>query len=301
MEAIEKKEFYPPLVVLLFLIVAMIFSGMLSTGLVMIYSHLKGVDLQVILQNLNEDSPFSDRHFTRMVNLISHFMTFTLPVIVVSIFLYQKEWLAKLWLNKKVPFGKVIIGVILILSAFPIVQFTYWLNQQIPLPEWAIAMENSAEGMVKGLLVMDSFGELLFTLFIVAVLPAVGEELVFRGMVQSQIQAMTKNGHLAVWITAICFSAFHLQFVGFLPRMLLGGILGYLFLWSKNLWIPILAHFAVNSFQVIGQYMLSGELEVFETDALPPTNWLLLGMSLSLVVYLAFLFRQISKKKELEA
>jgi len=82
--------------------------------------------------------------------------------------------------------------------------------------------------------------EVVINLLVIAILPALGEELVFRGVIQQKI-AEQISVHGAIWLTAILFSTIHLQFQGFLPRMLLGAVLGYLFFWSKNLWIPIFA------------------------------------------------------------
>jgi len=91
-------------------------------------------------------------------------------------------------------------------------------------------------------------------MLIVAVVPAVGEELLFRGVLQKIMIAWTKNPHFGVWITAFLFSALHLQFFGFFPRMLLGALFGYLFLWSKSLWLPILGHFINNGTVVLASY-----------------------------------------------
>jgi hypothetical protein len=88
----------------------------------------------------------------------------------------------------------------------------------------------------------------------IGILAAVGEELIFRGLLQRLLNGMVKNVHLAVIITAILFSAFHFQFFSFLPRLLLGLILGYLMYYGRSIWYPILAHFANNIMGVIYYY-----------------------------------------------
>ena len=98
----------------------------------------------------------------------------------------------------------------------------------------------------------------------IAILPAIGEELVFRGMLQPELQRATGNIHAAIWISAIMFSAIHLQFFGFVPRMLLGVMFGYLYYWSGNIIIPMLAHFVNNGFSLLMVYLY--QLEIISID-----------------------------------
>jgi membrane protease YdiL (CAAX protease family) len=135
-------------------------------------------------------------------------------------------------------------------------------------------MENSAMGMLRSLLVMKGPEELLFNLLVVAALPAVGEELLFRGLVQRSVERWSGRSHLAVWITAVVFSAVHMQFEGFLPRLLLGAALGYLFLWTRNLWAPIVAHFVFNGAQVVAQYAAGDRIEALRAGEVQDPQWL---------------------------
>jgi len=90
----------------------------------------------------------------------------------------------------------------------------------------------------------------------IALLPAIGEELLFRGVIQRIFIRWTKNSHWGIWIAAILFSALHMQFYGFIPRLLLGALFGYLLVWSGSMWLPIAAHFVNNAVAVIGMYMI---------------------------------------------
>lgn len=262
----EEGNLFPPGMVLILLLITAIFCSLLGNGLVYLISQFKGLDLTSVLAELSEKSPLSTRNFVRWANFISHIFTFTVPAIVVSIFLYRKKWLRFLKLDKSPILSNLLLGSLFIIAAFPIAQFTYWLNQQIPLPEWASQMESSADGMIKGILRMDTPIEFLFTLFIVAVLPAIGEELVFRGVVQQKIEERFKNSVLAIWLSAMIFSAIHFQFEGFFARMVLGAVLGYLFYWTRNLWVPIIAHFVTNGMQVVAQYLSDGSLTEMEIE-----------------------------------
>jgi len=104
-------------------------------------------------------------------------------------------------------------------------------------------------------------------LLIMAILPAIGEEFLFRGFLMRYFSSFVKNIHLNIIIVSIIFSALHLQFYGFLPRMALGILLGYLFYWSGSIWLPIVVHFANNAMTVIVYYLAEvGKINIDAED-----------------------------------
>src|SRR5690606_4911795 len=118
-----------------------------------------------------------------------------------------------------------------------------------------------------------SAGELMFALVIIAILPAVGEEIVFRGLIQNELLRGTRNVHVAIWVAAILFSTIHFQFYGFVPRLLLGALFGYLYYWSGNLMLAILAHFVNNGVSVVALYLYQQGKFAFDIEsqeAAPP-------------------------------
>lgn len=258
---------FPPFIVLMILVAAAMFGSLMGSGLAYLIATIQGQDLVGLIAAAREDMPLGTRNTLRLINLASHLMTFTVSVLIVTVLLYRRDWLRFLKLNRAPQAMLLIISCFFMLSVFPVAQFTYWLNQQIPLPEWADTMERNATGMLEGLMVMDSPWELLFNLLVMAVLPAIGEELMFRGVLQQKLEEQTKNGHLAIWITAIIFSAIHFQFEGFLARMVLGAALGYLFFWTRNLWIPIAAHFLTNALQVFVRYTFAEKMAEMQAQA----------------------------------
>ena len=152
---------------------------------------------------------------------------------------------------------------LLMISSGPLINILAELNLKMEFPEmlhfveeWMKNSERSAERITKAFLEVKSIEELLFNILLIALIPAIGEELLFRGIIQKLCIEGTKSKHLGVWITAILFSAMHMQFFGFLPRMLMGALFGYLFVWTKNLWIPALAHFINNAVAVIISFMI---------------------------------------------
>lgn len=131
---------------------------------------------------------------------------------------------------------------------------------------------------------------MILNVLIIAVIPAIGEELIFRGVFQRIFYDLFKSGHVAVWITAFVFSAIHFQFFGFVPRFILGLVFGYLFLWSGTLWLPVISHFVNNAVPVIGAY-----IQGWDNVSSPPeiTLWkkiieLSLPIIISIIILLLF-------------
>jgi uncharacterized protein len=155
------------------------------------------------------------------------------------------------------PVGQMMWVVVLMVSLIPIVNISMQLNKLVVFPEslqslynWMVQLEKQATDVLQFFFSDTSFLGLVLSLFIIAVIPSIGEELVFRGLLQKIFTQWTKNAHVGIWISAFLFSFIHFQFFGFLPRMLLGAFFGYLFLWSGNLMIPIFAHFVNNAIGV---------------------------------------------------
>jgi membrane protease YdiL (CAAX protease family) len=123
---------------------------------------------------------------------------------------------------------------------------------------------------------------------VVAVLAGVSEELLFRGVLQNIILKTTKNPHLAIWFTAFTFSFIHFQFYGFVPRMLLGALFGYLYFWTKSLWIPMFAHIVNNGFTLIMAYM--NDMKMVKVD-IEDTKSVPLSMALGSLVMTILLLR----------
>ena len=163
---------------------------------------------------------------------------------------------------KGFPLILLLFTILIMVSSGPMLELSAELNKSMKLPdflkgleEWMLSKELEMAEMTKQLLIMNNMGVLAFNILMLAVIPAIGEELIFRGCLQKIFARWTGNKHIAIWITAIIFSAIHVQFYGFLPRMLLGALFGYLLIWSRTIWIPILAHFLNNAVAVMTAYV----------------------------------------------
>ncbi len=151
----------------------------------------------------------------------------------------------------------LVLVIVATIIALPGVNFLASLNEQLPLAQWMIDMEQKAEVLTKAFLTTDSFVVLLVNLFMIALLPALGEELIFRAIIQKHLSRITKSQVWGIVISALLFSAFHLQFQGFLPRFALGAMFGLMYAWSGSIWLPIAAHFTNNGIATVG-YMMMG-------------------------------------------
>lgn len=169
--------------------------------------------------------------------------------------------------------------VVVVVFTIPNSFFIEW-NANLVLPDfmkgfetWARQSEDRAAELTTFLTTFTSPGDFLLAFVVIAVLPGIGEELLFRGMLQPGLQKATGNVHAAIWISAILFSSIHLQFFGFVPRLLLGVLFGYLYYWSGNIVVPMLAHFVNNGFSVIMLYLYQIKVITFDmesTEAAPP-------------------------------
>lgn len=285
-----------PLIILVLLIFTILFFSLLGGGLIYFFGYLRNFDLQDFLNTFGRHSSLNARNDVRIITLINHLTTFLLPAVLTALFVYKRQWIQQLILHRNPDGINVVFGTLFIVFSFPLAQFIYHLNRQIPLPEWAMSMESSSAELLKGLLVMNTPSELIFNLVIIALIPAIGEELVFRGFVQKKLEAYFRNPILSIWVTAVIFSAIHLQMQGFFPRVLLGAILGYLLYWTNNLWIPIIAHFVNNAMQVLAQYYFSAQFDELEIGGPDSLHWSVTLISFLLVLGIGYYLKNYNEE-----
>ncbi len=156
------------------------------------------------------------------------------------------------------------VGIMIV--AVPAINLFAYLNSLIPMPESLVTKEADANKTIELFLQADNFGLKLLNIGLLALLPAFAEELTFRGTLQqilspNPLTTNPLNRHMAIWVTAILFSAIHMQFLGFIPRMLMGALFGYMFVWTGTLWIPILMHFTNNAFAISAYYLMANRQE----------------------------------------
>ncbi len=215
-----------------------------------------------VLQNPSSASGKGDFAFLRYVLIAQDIAIFIIPAVII-LFLMKPDHQTRIT-DLKVPHLKdVALVILLAFFLFPVTSFTGQLNSEMHLPDWLSGVEkwmtekeDNANSIINMLIVSRTFLAMILNLLMIAVLPAIGEELIFRGIFQKIFYKVFRSGHMAVWITAFIFSALHFQFFGFIPRLILGLVFGYIYLWSRTLWLPMISHFVNNAVPVIGSYAL---------------------------------------------
>ena len=212
---------------------------------------------------LNLESFLSDYSNQKTVNALKFLQLFSsigLFIVPPFLFSYLTNFNFKFnQLNRQM----ILLSIGIMILANPLISFLYQLNQGVVLPEsfkiieqWMKMSENKAKEITELFLIMSNSKDLVINILIIAIIPALGEELLFRGVLQQLFAKWTGRIHLSIFVSAFLFSAIHFQFYGFLPRFILGLILGYMFYWSGSLWLPILAHFTNNALAVFFSYHL---------------------------------------------
>ena len=219
--------------------------------------------------------------------------------------LFAGESLSHLNPNKNLSFISIFMTIIITILIMPFTSWVIELNTQMHFPgflshleDWALSKEIQLQELTVYLTQFSNINELFLGLIIIALIPALGEEFLFRGLLQRNFQSFM-NPHIAVWLSAILFSAFHLQFFGFIPRMLLGALFGYLYLWSGNLWVAIIAHFVNNAFTLIMRYLYNKSLisfDIFETKSM---SFYPVLISLLLTCISLYYFRKVTIRYDL--
>lgn len=284
---LPRNPFSSGIMDILMVIALVIVLGTIGSMLARYIAESSGNDLETLLSTLTDNNTLQSRNLVRYANLVIHLFTFTLPCLILALYLRKNKWFEYLSLDKKIDGRTALLSCLVILLAMPFTNLVYWINMQIPLPDWATLMEEDATDMINALLTMEGPGELLINLVIIALAPAIGEELLFRGIFQKVLSKALRREHLAIWITAFLFSAMHMQFEGFLPRFLLGGMLGYLFSWSGSLWLPVLAHFFFNGIQVVAKYFIGDMIDGLDAGSVMEPQWIAGIISLILTIILA--------------
>jgi membrane protease YdiL (CAAX protease family) len=282
--------------------------AMLCVGSATLFSLLAGLMVMLFfgvdLQSFGDYSNPQVIEGLKFFQLLSAIGVFIVPPILFGWIVYRKP-IASLSLKTFSTSINWLLVLVLMVVAMPFMTWLVEFNEQLILPDFLAPLENwmkqseqSAEALTKVFLTFNGVGSFVYILLIVAIAPAVGEELLFRGVLQKTMVSWFKNYHVAIWVTAILFSALHMQFYGFLPRMLLGALFGYVFYWSGSLWLPIFGHFINNGSVVALSYlypemMENTEITLFDSEM----NWIASIVSAVLMVVLMLFFKRINHKQ----
>ena len=250
-----------------------------------------GVDIQEFAFDLQDISSPGTIVLLKYLQIIQTIFLFIVPAIFLSVFFF-KDGVQGFGLNLTLFYTTFFVVVFLVYFSFPLINLLAEWNAGMKLPaflsgleEKIRSMEDEAARLTEAFLKVDSLGGLMVNMFMIAFLPAIGEELFFRGLIQNQLLEWTRRPWLAILLASAFFSFIHLQFYGFLPRLYLGIIFGLIYYWSGSIWYPILAHFLNNGTAVVIYYVFGSQVVESEFDTLGATGetWYLVFLSALLV------------------
>ena len=258
--------------------------------------NIADIDLPEVLQGASLDQ--FQRNVFRIGLSVNHIGTFLIPGILFMYMYHKNESFEFLNLNKNFRILDVVMWSVLTLFSYPVIAKLAEFNMSLPLPDWMTSAQSDSMALLTQTLQMDNSLELMLSIFLVGLLAAVGEELIFRGIIQKRLEGTMNNPHAAIWTASFIFGAFHMQFERVLPLAFLGLILGYSYYYSKTLWVPTILHFLNNTIQVISVYVLSQTGNMPEIDAIPEVPTVLVIISLLITILLAIAVVRISSQPD---
>jgi len=264
--------------------------------------HVNLFDLTSVMNNMENPANIRILKYLQFIQSVS---LFVIPPFIFILLTGEK---VSQYFGFKIKAGHLayLFVIIIMLSLIPVNNFLANWNSQIRLPNALTGlektlrdMEQSADNLTRIFLKMDNTGAYMVNLVIIAVIPAIGEELSFRGVFQPLFIRWTRNVHVGIFLTGFFFSFFHFQFFGFFPRWLLGVLFGYIFYWSRTIWLPVFAHFlnngiAVTAYWLYGSETVEKKIDTFGTSL----QDMALYTGIILVVILMFAFYTDQKNRE---
>jgi membrane protease YdiL (CAAX protease family) len=266
--------------------------GLFTIALMIATSVLSGITGigMAELQNSKDWDLTNPKYLTyiRGMILAQFLFLFTIPSLLFS---YFSDPEPADYLGLKAPHSALYwgLGILLLLVAYPFVEYIGYINQKIPVSgsteQWIKSMEEEATRQIKFMLQNPTPAELVKNLIFISLFAGIGEELFFRGILQRIFIRMTSSPWLGIILTAAIFSAFHFQFYGFFPRLLLGILLGVIYWYSGSLWPAILAHFLYDALVIVYLYINPELLEKTDAAIIPGKGVaLLIGAVVSLAL-----------------
>lgn len=236
-------------------ILILVLCLVLGAGLMQGILYVNGIEITDEHNLISLLDEAENRWVIRMAFGFSHIAGFILSSLLIGKLwgvLELQKW--KQWF-KEFHLSPLSSWLLLLVLCYPIAGLLGYLAAQLPVPNWLSEAEDSSYQALEGLILMENIGQLMGNLLVIAIIPAIGEEMFFRGVVQSLLQKKYTHPGLVIFLSAFIFAAFHLQFVGFFPKLIIGLVLAASFFYTRNLLYPILIHLLNNGFQVVLAYL----------------------------------------------
>ncbi len=289
-------------------LLGMSLGNLLAMSAIMALSMTQGsMGLEDVSQMLQNPERYPNSWwYLMLLQSISHLFTFLIPGVIY--WRWSEQHRVEEFIRRPLPSYLILAVVLLIVIVF--MPFNSWIiewNSTLHLPQglhrledWMLQKEGELARMTQFLTNFSSWTELMVALMVIAVVPSIGEEVLFRGIIQRKIFHKIGDMHASIWATAALFSATHLQFYGFVPRMLLGVMFGYMYAWTRNLWTPIFAHFVNNATTVVIVFLSHRQIVDFDIEKTDSSvSWIGAMLSLILTTGLLLNLKIISQRKSI--
>ncbi len=247
---------------------------------------------------------------------LQNVLVFIAPVLILALMLQALEKVpvaTTMWMTKAPTFRSIAVVVLVYIVALPAMNWLVEWNEGLHLPQALHDvetilrdMEDSAQNITTALLTTHSWGMMALLVLLVGVLTGMGEEIFFRAGLLGSMHAGKVRRHVAVWAVAFIFSAIHMQFFGFFPRLLLGAWFGYVMLHCGEVWTPIIAHSLNNGLVVLftfldkNHYIDNNVLESLGTAGPGQVPWLAIASAVVTAVVI-FLFMNTKKGEKFKS
>lgn len=242
-----------------FILLLFLLLGILLTGVItQLLANVAGWNESVLTGNVTADSPAEDIWKVRFLAALNQLLVIMMPGLL-TLFSLRKQIFKSTGMQEAPGWNNVLWACALMIISSPLVLYIFEWNKMIPMPESMKAMADQANETIKAIMNMTTTNELIVNFLLIAVIPAFGEELLFRGLIQRQLMRRW-SPWIAIIVTGALFSLFHFQMDGFIPRWILGIVLGWLYWQTGNFWVVVAAHLFNNGIQVIAQYFYAKQM-----------------------------------------
>ncbi len=264
---------------------------------------LYGPSAVLSLMNISANMSVGTLNSLKIVQMCSSVFGFLLPAIFFAKVIVRQP-VTYLKANWRFPLILLLVVFFIMLISSPLMEMLITFNQKMVFPpflkgleRWMRNMEDTAGQQTGILLQMKTPLSFIINLMMIAILPAVSEEFIFRGCFQQIFTGWTKSLHWGVWLSAALFSFIHFQFFGFLPRMLLGIFFGYFAAWSGSIWPGVLGHFLNNGTALVVSYLYQNKLIKVNPDEQQMFDWKSYVFSIILTLILFLAYKKLSEPK----
>jgi len=299
----QTQYVYELLLLLGYAILGLFVGNFLAYGMGLVFCQGDTATVKMLLQSPEALPEY--RLVLLLMQGVNSFSLFIITSLLYVRFCLEKPW-GYIWQAQNAQNGLLILVIFLMVwSYFPLSGFLVQWNESWQLPDFlqsfeakAKASEERIKRLTEYLIDFQTNVEFIVGFLVIAVLPGIGEELFFRGLLQTSVQKLTRNPHIAIWLTGFLFSAFHLQLYGLVPRFLLGVLFGYIFYWSGSLWLSVWAHFLNNGITLLLMTVVKDNFsDTILSQEKPTISLSVAGLSSVFFVFILSLFYNLCRKR----